>query len=100
MAIKSANKRLTIVNRSKLVNTIINGFKLFDIHETHDQYIFEFRIVQGTHKVVEIPLDRFGRFDNQYQNWTYRINNQSHFITADWFSDKHNVINTFEDIIG
>lgn len=94
------SKRLTIVNRRKLVHTIINGFELFDIHETHHEYIFEFRIVRGLNKVVKIPLNRFGEFDNEYQNWNYRINNQSHFITADWFSDRDNIISTFEGIIG
>jgi len=88
--------RLTIQNRSKLVNTIIAGFELFDIHEETDRYVFEFRIVRGTHKVVEIPLSRIGVYDIEAKRWMYQVNNYAHHVSADWFSDRDNVVETFE----
>lgn len=95
------SKKLTIVNSSKLVHTIINDFELFDIHEKDDKYIFEFRIIpgKGFHKVIEIPLTRFGHFDNAYNCWMYRVNNESRYVSANWFSDIDNVLKTFEEII-
>jgi hypothetical protein len=92
--------RLTIQNRSKLVNSIIAGFELFDIHEEPDRYIFEFRIVEGTHKVVQIPLSRIGKYDVEDKRWMYRVHDMNHFISADWFSDRDNVVGTFEFHLG
>jgi hypothetical protein len=92
--------RLTIQNRSKLVYTKIAGFELFDIHEESDRYVFEFRIIAGTYKVVQIPLSRIGVYDVEAKRWMYQVNNMAHHVSADWFSDRDNVVETFEFHLG
>lgn len=92
--------RLTIKNPSALIHTIVaDNYKLDDIHEHPDRYVFEFhKEVSGTtYDIAEVSLLRDANWDDEYQKWMYKLVDRAHWVSADWFGIKENAIKTFGD---
>ena len=90
---------LKIHNTNRMVGTMFwnRRFTCLQVHETDTNYRFQFDDVQIPNRYVWVEVSKIGRMDSD-GDWTYLLNytkcNQ-HLITAKWFEDYKNVMDTF-----
>jgi hypothetical protein len=91
---------LKIKNTNRLVGTMFwNGrFKCLQVHETDTNYRFQFDDSEITGRYVWIEVSKIGHYNRIEQEWEYRLNYMNcpyHVVTAEWFEDYKNVMDTF-----
>jgi hypothetical protein len=93
---------LKIKNTDRLIGTQFwNGYFVFRYaHETDTNYRFQFEDNRTFNaRVIWIEVSRIGHWDRQYSEWVYPLNypglKSQHFVSAKWFEDWENAMNTF-----
>jgi hypothetical protein len=92
---------LNIKNRDRFVGTEFwNGcFLCTKADETDTNYRFQFVDKRtSTLRYIWIEVSRIGHYNSIEQEWEYRLNYPKcgyHSITAKWFEDYKNVMDTF-----
>ena len=93
---------LKIKNTDRLVGTQFwNGIFVFRYaQETDTNYRFQFEDTRNLNvRVLWIEVNRIGHWNRQDSEWVYTLNypnlKSQHLITAKWFEDWENVMNTF-----
>jgi hypothetical protein len=92
---------LKIYNTNRLVGTQFwNGIFVFRyVQETDTNYRFQFQDTRTPNvRVLWIEVSRIGHYNRIEQEWEYRLNYMKcphHTVTAEWFEDYKNVIDTF-----
>ena len=93
---------LKIKNANRLAGTQFwNGIFVFTAaHETDTNYRFQFKDTRSNNlRVVWIEVSKIGHWDMQYSEWVYSLNypglKSKHFVTAKWFEDWSNAMQTF-----
>jgi len=94
--------KLKIENVNRLVGVEFwNGIFVFtSAHETDTNYRFQFQDTRSFNlKVVWIEVSKIGHWDRQNSEWVYTLNypnlKSQHLITAKWFEDWQNAMETF-----
>ena len=97
---------LKIKNMDRLVGTQFwNGIFVFRYaHETDTNYRFQFEDTRNFNvRVIWIEVSKFGLYDRDAKEWAYKLNypglKSQHFITAKWFEDWENAMNTFGEAL-
>jgi hypothetical protein len=97
---------LKIKNVNRLAGTQFwNGIFVFTAaHETDTNYRFQFQDTRNNNlRVVWIEVSKFGLYDRTAKEWAYKLNysglKSQHFITAKWFEDWENAMNTFGEAL-
>jgi hypothetical protein len=93
---------LKIKNTDRLVGTQFwNGIFVFRYaHETDTNYRFQFEDTRNLNvRVLWIEVSRIGHWNPEDNEWVYTLNYPNlklqHIITAKWFEDWENAMNTF-----
>jgi hypothetical protein len=93
---------LKIKNTDRLIGTQFwNGIFVFRYaQETDTNYRFQFEDTRNLNvRVLWIEVNRIGHWNRQDSEWVYTLNypnlKSQHLITAKWFEDWENVMNTF-----
>jgi len=93
---------LKIKNTDRLIGTQFwNGYFVFrGTHETDTNYRFQFEDTRSLNtKIIWIEVSKIGHWDTQHSEWVYSLNypklKSQHLITAKWFEDWQNAMNTF-----
>jgi len=93
---------LKIKNTDRLIGTQFwNGIFVFRYaHETDTNYRFQFEDTRNLNvRILWIEVNRIGHWDRQYSEWVYTLNypnlKSQHFVSAKWFEDWENAMNTF-----
>ena len=93
---------LKIKNANRLAGTQFwNGIFVFRYaHETDTNYRFQFEDTRNLNvRVLWIEVSRIGHWNPEDNEWVYTLNYPNlklqHIITAKWFEDWENVMNTF-----
>ena len=93
---------LKIKNVNRLVGVQFwNGIFVFTAaHETDTNYRFQFQDTRSFNlKVIWIEVSKIGHWDRQNSEWVYTLNypnlKAQHLITAKWFEDWQNAMETF-----
>ena len=82
-----------------------NGIFVFRYaHETDTNYRFQFEDTRNFNvRVIWIEVSKFGLYDRDAKEWAYKLNypglKSQHFITAKWFEDWENAMNTFGEAL-
>ena len=82
------SKTLVIDNYERMVGqTFWNGrFQCSTAHETEVNYRFQFTDTESPSvRVIWIEVGKFAKWDVEDQKWYYRIQDNRHFVSADWF---------------
>lgn len=94
--------KLKIENVNRLVGVEFwNGIFVFtSAHETDTNYRFQFQDTRSFNlKVIWVEVSKIGHWDRQNSEWIYTLNypnlKAQHLITAKWFEDWDNAMNTF-----
>ncbi len=94
--------KLKIENVNRLVGVQFwNGIFVFtSAHETDTNYRFQFQDTRSFNlKVVWIEVSKIGHWDMQNSEWVYTLNypnlKSQHLITAKWFENWQNAMETF-----
>jgi hypothetical protein len=97
---------LKIKNMDRLVGTQFwNGIFVFRyVHETDTNYRFQFEDTRNFNvRVIWIEVSKIGHWDRQNSEWVYTLNypglKSQHLITAQWFEDWENAMNTFGEAL-
>jgi hypothetical protein len=93
---------LKIKNVNRLVGVQFwNGIFVFTAaHETDTNYRFQFQDTRNNNlRVVWVEVSKIGHYDRDAKEWVYTLNypnlKSQHMITAKWFEDWENAMNTF-----
>ena len=93
---------LKIKNTDRLIGTQFwNGIFVFRYaQETDTNYRFQFEDTRNLNvRVLWIEVSRIGHWNPEDSEWVYTLNYPNlklqHIITAKWFEDWENVMNTF-----
>jgi hypothetical protein len=93
---------LKIKNTDRLIGTQFwNGIFVFRYaQETDTNYRFQFEDTRNLNvRVLWIEVSRIGHWSPEDSEWVYTLNypglKTHHLITAKWFEDWENVMNTF-----
>ena len=93
---------LKIKNTDRLIGTQFwNGYFVFRYaHKTDTNYRFQFEDTRNLNvRVLWIEVSRIGHWDKQNSEWVYTLNypglKSQHLVTAKWFEDWENAMNTF-----
>ena len=91
---------LKIINKDRFVGTEFwNGrFKCLQVHETVVNYRFQFDDDKLKSCYHWVEVSKIGHYNSIEQKWEYRLNYKrcgSHIVTAKWFEDWENAMNTF-----
>jgi hypothetical protein len=93
---------LKIKNTDRLVGTQFwNGTFIFRYaHETDTNYRFQFEDTRSLNvRVLWIEVSKIGHWNPEDSEWVYTLNypglKTQHWITAKWFEDWQNAMNTF-----
>jgi len=93
---------LKIKNTDRLIGTQFwNGIFVFKYaQETDTNYRFQFEDTRSLNvRVLWIEVNRIGYWNRQDSEWVYALNypnlKSQHLITAKWFEDWQNAMNTF-----
>ncbi len=93
---------LKIYNSDRLIGTQFwNGIFVFKrAQETDTNYRFQFEDTRTPNvRVIWIEVNRIGHWDMQNSEWVYTLNypnlKAQHLITAKWFEDWQNAMETF-----
>jgi hypothetical protein len=93
---------LKIKNTDRLIGTQFwNGIFVFRYaHETDTNYRFQFEDTRSLNtKIIWIEVRKNGQWSPKDSEWVYSLNypnlKSQHFITAKWFEDWQNAMNTF-----
>jgi hypothetical protein len=93
---------LKIKNTDRLVGTQFwNGIFVFRYaHETDTNYRFQFEDTRTPNvRVLWVEVSRIGHWNPEDNEWVYTLNYPNlklqHIITAKWFEDWENAMNTF-----
>jgi hypothetical protein len=84
-----ASKTLVIENYQKMVGQIFWNarFVCSQAHETEVNYRFQFKDTESPSvRVIWIEVGKFAKWDAQDQKWYYRIQDNRHFVSADYFT--------------
>jgi hypothetical protein len=94
--------KLKIENVNRLVGVEFwNGIFVFtSAHETDTNYRFQFQDTRSFNlKVIWVEVSKIGHWDRQNSEWIYTLNytniKSQHLITAKWFEDWQNAMETF-----
>lgn len=91
------SKTLVIENYQKMVGQQFwsGRFTCSKAHETEVNYRFQFTDNESNSlRVVWIEVGKFAKWDVEDQKWYYRIQDNRHFVSADWF-DFGNAVKAF-----
>jgi len=83
------SKTLVIDNYQKMVGQMFwkGRFHCSHAHETEVNYRFQFTDNKSKSvRVIWIEVGKFAKWDAQDQKWYYRINDNDHYVSADWFT--------------
>jgi len=83
------SKTLVIDNYERMVGqTFWNGrFQCSNVHETEVNYRFQFIDTESPSvRVIWIEVGKFAKWDVEDQKWYYRIQDNRHFVSADYFT--------------
>ena len=83
------SKTLVIDNYERMVGqTFWNGrFQCSNVHETEVNYRFQFIDTESPSvRVIWIEVGKFAKWDDEDQKWYYRIQDNRHFVSADYFT--------------
>ena len=77
-----------------------NGtFKCHRVHETDTNYRFQFKDRSPITRYIWVEVSKIGHWDRDAKEWVYALNypnlKSQHLITAKWFEDWENAMNTF-----
>jgi hypothetical protein len=93
---------LKIYNSDRLIGTQFwNGIFLFKrAQETDTNYRFQFQDTRTPNvRVIWIEVSRIGHWNPEDSEWVYTLNypnlKSQHLITAKWFEDWQNAMETF-----
>lgn len=93
---------LKIKNVNRLVGVQFwNGIFVFTAaHETDTNYRFQFQDTRNNNlRVIWVEVSKIGHYDRDAKEWVYTLNypnlKSQHMITAKWFEDWENAMNTF-----
>lgn len=93
---------LRIKNTDRLIGTQFwNGIFVFRYaHETDTNYRFQFEDTRNFNtKIIWIEVSKIGNWSHQDNKWVYSLNypglKSQHLVTADWFGDWQNAMETF-----
>jgi len=73
-------------------------FQCLQVHETETNYRFQFDDDKVSSLIHWVEVSKIGHYNKIDNKWFYRLNYQrcgQHEISADWFSDWKNVMETF-----
>jgi len=83
------SKTLVIDNYERMVGqTFWNGrFQCSNVHETEVNYRFQLIDTESPSvRVIWIEVGKFAKWDVEDQKWYYRIQDNRHFVSADYFT--------------
>ena len=82
------SKYLTIHNYYKMIGTTYWDvrFTCKNAIETEVNYRFQFSDSNKPGTYIWIEVGRYAKWDVQDQKWYYRIQDNRHFVSADWFT--------------
>ena len=83
------SKTLVIENYERMVGqTFWQGrFKCSQAYESEVSYRFQFRDTESPSvRVIWIEVGKFAQWDVEDQKWYYRIQDNQHYVSADWFT--------------
>ena len=91
---------LKIHNTNRMVGTEFwnRRFTCLQVHETDTNYRFQFDDSEVPNKYLWVEVSKIGSFNIKCDEYEYRLNYlkcPSHTITAKWFEDWGNAMNTF-----
>jgi hypothetical protein len=94
---------LKIKNTDRLIGTQFwNGIFVFRYaHETDTNYRFQFEDTRNFNtKIIWIEVSKIGKYDLASKEWEYILNypnlkGGTHTVTAKWFEDWQNAMETF-----
>lgn len=93
---------LRIKNIDRMIGTQFwNGiFFCTKAYESETNYRFQFKDTRDdASRIVWVEINKNGRWDDEAGDWTYNLNypniKSHHLVTANWFSDWANVMETF-----
>ena len=91
---------LKIKNTDKMVGTMFwnRRFTCLQVHETDTNYRFQFDDAEVPNKYIWVEVSKIGSFNTKCDEYEYRLNYlkcSSHTITAKWFEDYKNAMDTF-----
>ena len=93
---------LKIKNANRLVGCQFwNGIFVFtSAHETDTNYRFQFQDTRSNNlKVIWVEVSKIGHWDRTSNEWIYLLNypniKSQHMVTAKWFGDWQNAMETF-----
>ena len=84
-----ASKTLVIENYERMIGqTFWSGrFQCSYAHETEVNYRFQFTDTESPSvRVIWIEVGKFAKWDMADQKWYYRIQDNRHFVSADYFT--------------
>ena len=97
---------LKIKNTDRLIGTQFwNGIFVFRYaHETDTNYRFQFEDTRTPNvRVLWVEVSKIGHYDRDAKEWVYTLNypnlKSQHLITAKWFEDWENAMNTFGEAL-
>ena len=97
---------LKIKNVNRLVGVQFwNGIFVFtSAHETDTNYRFQFQDTRNNNlRVIWVEVSKIGHYDRDAKEWVYTLNypnlKSQHMITAKWFEDWENAMNTFGEAL-
>jgi hypothetical protein len=98
---------LKIKNTDRLIGTQFwNGIFVFRYaHETDTNYRFQFEDTRTPNvRVLWIEVSKIGHYNRIEQEWEYILNypnlkGGTHTVTAKWFEDWQNAMNTFGEAL-
>jgi hypothetical protein len=81
-------KILIIENSNKMVGQMFcNGrFTCLQVQKTEQNYRFQFNDSKKAHTWLWVEIGRIPKWDTEDQKWYYRVQDNNHFISADWFT--------------
>ena len=91
---------LKIHNTNRMVGTEFwnRRFTCLQVHETDTNYRFQFDDSEVPSRYVWVEVSKIGSFNTKCDEYEYRLNYMrctQHSITAKWFEDWENAMNTF-----
>lgn len=94
--------KLTINNADKLKRSFCRKSYIIDmVRQLPESYEWVMQEINGEDS-FSVLLDRCGEWDPEDQKWYYRLTygqQKHHLVSADWFGDFDNAMETFNDII-
>ncbi len=82
------SKFLIIENANKMIGTSYWNvrFTCINVVETEANYRFQFSDFDNKNRYIWIEVGRFARWDDGDKKWYYRIQDNRHFVSADYFT--------------